>query len=330
MSVSPQVRFFNYLHHRYGKKEVIFETMEVLKLQQAAVYKRVNGTTALTTDELMQLASHFNVSLDTALEHENYFSFQHPFQNSKRSLDFFEHFAFIMEPILEKEVIRSEITYLANELPVFYYLHYDYIFRFQLAIWNHLHWTEGKLIIGSDQVIDPKIDALRKQVVESYRARRVTEIWNPAMLSNLYQQILYAISIRVFADRAFIDKLVKDLEDLIHDLQQLPQQSHDPSSSTEDRPNIYINEFGNYMNILLFEGEKLRSTCIGYDMPQFILSHDTRLYDYSKRWVENIKRHSVFITYGGLRDRELFFASVEREFSQFADRVQKLMVLYQM
>lgn len=328
MNASHQIRFFDYLNARYGKKTVIYDSMEVLDLQKAAVYKRVNGTTALNTDELMKLAQHFNVSLDTALENKSYYSFQHPFVNNQHSLEFFEHFAFIMTPILEQEENRSEMIYLANELPIFYYLYYDYIFQFQLAIWNHLHWSEGKLIISSDQTLDPQIDKLRRQVVDNYRARRVTEIWNPAMLSNLYQQILYAISIRVFADRQFIDNLVRDLRKLIHDLQQIPQNNNHLSAYNRNDINVYINEFGNYMNILLFEGQKLRSTCIGYDMPQFILSHDTRLYNYSKRWVENIKRHSVLITYGGLRDRELFFAAIEREFDQFVDRVQKLMILY--
>ena len=43
---------------------IVNEVMELLNLRRGAAYKRMNGETALTAEELIRIAGHFDVSLD--------------------------------------------------------------------------------------------------------------------------------------------------------------------------------------------------------------------------------------------------------------------------
>lgn len=325
--MDAQKKFFDHLIYRCDKKVVLHETMAILHLQKAAVYKRMSGDTALTLSEAVQLAQHFGISLDTAIATEAYHSFAHPFRKVNSSLDFLKCFVEIMTPILPNEEAESRVIYLANELPVFYYFEYDSIFKFLVAIWNHLHWSQQELVINTSEPLDPKIKDLRNRIVAHYHSRKVTEIWNSNMLANIFQQILFAISIKAFKDQAFIAQLISDLEDLIKNLKRLAFAENRQDHPQHGKIQIYINEFGNYQNMVLFEALELRATGIGFDMPQFIISHDQALYDYSKKWVDKIKRRSENITAGGYRFREVFFNQLEADMELFKEKAERAMTL---
>lgn len=321
--MSAQEKFFQFLSHRLGKKVVLQEAMSQLHLQRAAVYKRLNNDTALSLAEAVKLARHFGVSIDTATELDGYYAFAHPFMHSRSSTSFLQSFSEIMTPTLPNEEMEGALVYLANELPVFYYLSYDHIFRFLIAVWNHLHWSHQELYISNHEPADPVVEALRRQVSDYYYSRRVTEIWNSGMLANLFQQVLFAINIKAFACTAIIEALLHDLDQLFHDLRTVAFSGR-RSEGDQKSIQVYINEFGNYQNMVLFSAENLCATGIGFDMPQFIISHDQALHRYSLKWVDKIKRRSVNITTGSYSYSEVFFDQLEDALANFKLKAQRL------
>ena len=319
-----QERFFEFLRKRNGAEKVLHESQSVLNLQQNAVYKRMSGKTALTALEMVLLADHFNVSIDSAVQRKDFFSFMHPFLDARNSTSFLERFAFYMAPIIKDEEKNSELWYISNELPVFYYMSHEYIFQFYMAVWAHLHWSGSKLVISKDQKIGPQLEKLRDDVVGYYRARPVTEIWNSNMLSNLFQQITFCITIRAFTDVSFIKELVKDVETLVESLRNQTARIDEAGENSR----IYINEFGSYLNMVLFETKNLRATFIGYDMPHFIVTHDHDFHSFSKEWAQKIKRRSVLISSEGYQYREVFFMRMENDLKRFKENTENLLRVY--
>jgi hypothetical protein len=175
--------------------------------------------------------------------------------------------------------------------------------------------------------MQPEILGLRNRIIGHYHSRQVTEIWNSNMLANIFQQILFAISINAFQDQAFIAQLISDLEHLVKNLKQLAFAENRHDHPLHGKIQIYINEFGNYQNMVIFEALELRATSIGFDMPQFMISHDQALYDYSKKWVDKIKRRSENITAGGYRFREEFFNQLEADLQLFKAKAERAMMV---
>jgi hypothetical protein len=298
--------------------------MEVLRLKRGAVYKRMSGDSALTTNELIRLAEHFNVSLDTALQDSSFISFEHPFIEDSSDFDFLDRMIYYLKPINRRE--DSTLTYLANELPVFYYFSHQYIFTFLNAVWNHLHWKDNKLLITEPLVVDARLEKLRKDVSAYYAGKEITEIWNSNMMANLYQQVIFSITIRAFSDVGFIEKLVKDIENLIRSLYNLANAGE--KTNTNTKFNIYLNEFGNYLNLLIYKSDKVKGAFIGYDMPQFLVSYNPQFIDYSEDWIQRIQKRSVLISSDGYQYRELYFSKMEKDFKQFAETAEKLTSIY--
>jgi len=323
-----QERFFQYLSNRKTSEVVLHDTMEVLNIRKGATYKRMNGETALTTAELMRLASHFNVSLDTALGNDPFLSFVHPFLSTKTSDDFLDRFSFYLKPLANPG--ESKLTYLANELPVFYYFSHEYIFNFLFSVWNHLHRDESQLYITKNAHIDAKLHKVRNEVTNYYNGHPVTEIWNSNMFANLYQQIIFSITIRAFAEQSYIEYLVKDIEKLIKHLRDLALTGKKKTTGSNETTElkIYLNEFGTYMNMVLYQSENFSASFVGFDIPQFIVSHNDNFAQFADNWVDKIRKRSVLISSEGYQYRELFFIKMENDFKMFKERVDKMVGVY--
>jgi len=77
-----------------------------------------------------------------------------------------------------------------------------------------------------------------------------------------------------------------------------------------------------------FDSKSIKSTFVGYDYPQFIVSHNKPFFEFSKNWINKIKKRSVLISGEGYQYRELFFIKMENDFKYFKERVDSLLNIY--
>lgn len=322
--VNHQIEFFKYLKRRRSSEEILYAIQSLLNVRKGAAYKRMNGDTLLSVNEMVTIADHFRISLDTAIGSDRFMSIEHPFTSHSSGIDFLDRYAFYLKPLTDSD-IDSSLIYLANELPVFYYFSHSHIFSFLLSVWDHLHWKEDRLNIKKNERITPQLEKLRKQVANYYDSHPVTEIWNSNMLSNLYQQILFCITIRAFDDPRFIASLIEDIRQLLNSMEKMTNIRSDESKTQR---NIYLNEFGNFQNLALYKSPKMKVTFIGYDMPHFVVSYNERFHNFSSEWTDKIKKRSILISSEGYQFRELFFIKMKNEFQDFQERIHKLMAVY--
>ena len=330
-----QQRFFEILSKRNTKEhKIIYEVMDLLNIKKGAAYKRMNGDTAMPISEIITLSDHYNLSLDATFRSDKYISFFHPFVHKEKSSlnSFIDQYKKFFKPIKGLDASEEvKLSYLANELPIFYYFGHKYIFNFMISVWKHLHWDDVNLIIGNVNEYEQEAKEIKTEISHNYFGNQVTEIWNSNMLNNLYQQIIFCITIRAFKSADYIQLLVNDIENLILHLREISisgvkSMKGDKVEGSELK--IYLNDFGNYLNIVQFDSKSVKSTFLGYDYPQFIVSHNKPFFQFSKDWINRLKKRSVLISSEGYQYRELFFIKMENDLKYFKERVDKLMEVY--
>lgn len=329
-----QQKLFKYLGEKYGDSRVIVnELQDILHIKKGAAYKRMSGETALTLTELIQISEHFRVSLDTIFQKNRFFSFRHPFkqQDEESPAKFLEQFNKILNPLKYDKGNKKHLYYLTNEIPIFYYLMHKYIFSFLMNVWAHLHWDTHKLSIDQSNIYDKQAEIFREEIVNNYYSNQVTEIWNSNMMNNLYQQVIFCITIRAFKEASFIDRLIEDIQSLLNHLRTISVEGIKSVKGAKlegSELKIYLNDFGTYLNMVLLESQNFNSTFIGYDFPQFIMSDHIEFTNFSKEWIQKIMKRSVLISSEGYQYRELFFIKMENDFEYFKTRVEKLRGIY--
>jgi len=125
----------------------------------------------------------------------------------------------------------------------------------------------------------------------------------------------------------YIENLIKDIKALIEELRQAAFTGSREGNEEGDLK-IYLNEFGNYLNVLLYESGDIKAGFIGFDIPQFLITANEHFYNYSMKWINKIKKRSVLISSDGYQYRELFFLKMETDFKQFEERVEKMVNVY--
>lgn len=318
-----QRHFFNYLVQRWGSEQVLADTMKALQILKAAAYKRMNGTTALTSHEMIVLTRHFNFSLDTIFQSDKYYAFEQPFSQKLTTSQFLEQFTQFLKPLSTIEG-SSHITYLANDLPIFYYFSHRYIFNFLMAVWTHIHDAGQRLTVVENDSINAQIVQSNEEIVSYYRRHPITEIWNSNMLNNLYQQVLYAISVKAMKDEDYIHSLLNDILSLIGKLRVISN----PSNANDHHQKIYFNDFGSHINTVHFESKLINNTFISYDYPKFIVTWNPDFHRYTKEWIAKIIKTSVLISSEAYQQREMFFNRVEKDYNAFEAKVKKAMDQY--
>jgi len=330
-----QKKFFDILSKRNTKDhKIVYDLMDLLDIKKGAAYKRMNGDTNMSISEIIKVSDHYNLSMDATFRSDKFISFFHPFvHKEKASLDvFINQYKKFFKPVKNLGASEKvELTYLANELPIFYYFGHKYIFNFMIAIWKHLHWDDVSLHIGKVSEYEKEAKEIRNEIVENYYKNNVTEIWNSNMLNNLYQQIIFCITIRAFDNSAYLTQLINDIENLLLHLKDISISGIKSIKGTKVKGSelkIYLNDFGNYLNIVQFDSTSVKSTFVGYDYPQFIVSHNKPFFEFSKDWINRLKKRSVLISSEGYQYRELFFMKMENDFENFKEKVDKLLAVY--
>ena len=317
-----QKKLFETLKQRLGsnKSSLIHRVQEALHLKKSTAYKRINCSSTLSVDELVSLSEDMQFSLDDIFFNHKHITFKHPFVNEPENRrNFINQFDFYLSPLDRKD--GKSLTFLANELPLFYYFNHPHIFHFTVSIWDHLHWSEGRLQIDSALKYDEQLKDFRNLTRQRISNIELVEVWNSNMLNNLYQQIIFSVTIRAFKSIANISSLIEDINQLILELKRATEQKRDNLT-------IYLNEFGNYLNMVTYNSNSMKSTFVAVDYPKFIVSENPQFYEFSQDWINKIKRRSVLISGEGYQYQELFFRKMETDFADFKNRVEKLIGIY--
>ena len=220
---------------------------------------------------------------------------------------------------------RSRLTYLANELPIFYYLNHPYIYNFLVSVWSHLHHKDVRLEIAEDKELSQELSIIKNEIATYYTGHSVTEIWNSNMMNNLYQQILFSISVKAFEKKDFIHLLLADISDLIRHLRNVTELA---DKNKHQQHKIYFNDFGSNINAVHLSSDLINNTFVAYDYPKFIVTWNQDFHQYTKEWMNKIIKRSVLITAEAYQQREIFFNKLERDNSIFEENVKKAIDVY--
>jgi hypothetical protein len=303
---------------------------EQFHISLSAAYRRINGETPLTFDELSWLLATYPMSLESTLR-PNTIRYTVPAlhaqpQSPGAYLD-----------LIEKDltVLAAEptclIQYMANEIPFFYYLLLPEMAYFKLYMWSFTVWQiEG----AATQPFD--IEAFRKDVnlnnqikklIVLYSSVASEEIWNINMLDTTLNQIQYCQDTNRFndpADALFLVEKLKELTEKLKGIVAASKKLHDHSTNKPIAFNhIWYNEiFHNNMFIIanLPQAHILYSA---FDVPNFIKSIEPAMTHYGTEFFNRTKNLSAQLdSPTNSRQATKFFTRLKQRINQFDLKIE--------
>ena len=184
-------------------KAWIDEIATILSISKPAVYKRINGTTALSLDDVARLMRQYSISFDKlVLPDKNSISFDFPYL--EREIKSFPDYVIPLRAAVEKlsKVPEIKVWYATNELPFFYYfffpdLTYFKFYMYARTVWNIPSYQNMKINLqefSGYYALKDDIDAIQT----AYYSLPGLELWNENVLNNTLNQIVYFLSSNYF------------------------------------------------------------------------------------------------------------------------------------
>ncbi len=319
-----QEDLLNHIRDRLGDQENWVDLIaETLSLSKPAVYKRLNGTTSLSIQDLAILMKRFDLSFD-ALIHTDKLTVDFHLPTSG---DTVKNFIEFLDPIKQFVLSLSSLTDLSiwhatSELHLFYYFLDKDLTNFKMflhakTLWNLEGYEHQKFSMNDfpgSHIIAEETDEILKHY---FKAPNI-ELWNENIMTNTLNQIKYFLISGYFKNPEEALVLCEKMRSLVRHLCKMAEHGKkfypgENISSSAGNYELYHNEVSYTNNIMLINSPKHAQVFTTYNNPNFMLSSNEKLISYTKTWFDRVRKLSQPVSLNAHQSRMLLFNQIEKK-----------------
>jgi len=309
---------------------------QLLSISKGAVYKRINGTTAISLADLAILMKRYNISFDDLIYPEKQdIKFSFP-QIEKKIVSFFEYTHTFKAAVDNfASLPNPQIYYATNELPFFYYfldrdLTYFKFYIYAKTVWSLSSYKERNISLNDFSEEHGVMGILNDSLKKYYNELPNIEFWNENVLNNTLNQILYFLSTGHFElpEEAFV--LCDKLEEIMNHVEKMAEHGKKfmpGKEPSEDSPEfrMYYNEISHTNNLLLIQNSYQSAIFTSYDNPNYIISTDNKLIEYTLNWFKSIQRSSLPISKDAEKTRREMFGKIQKRIDATRSEIESIL-----
>ncbi|MFK8161496.1 MAG: hypothetical protein AB8H12_03450 [Lewinella sp.] len=313
-----QRSFFQELEGRFVKRgDMVNELRKTLNVGRDAVYRRLRGDTSLSADELMVLASKYDIRLDAD-------------QAGPKPMDFPEELYHITSEVTYFRQVEQQITGIASlkgatmdyatpELPIFYELLAPTLLAFKtyvygLTSWNFAKW---KGVEFRPQLIDPEVFEIAQRILPYFCKIETRELWSVGILDVTLRQIEHAVDVGRLVDHKLIERMFLEVEVIISHMEAMTKSGKrflPGTMPTDEDPDfcVYHNEMTNTNNVVIVKSPEHSFVISTLVNPDYIVSTDERVQRKMEIWFDNLIENSDALIADSGKYKERYFSQLRR------------------
>ena len=328
-----QRRILNEIVKSYSKKsEAVDHLSELLDISPDGIYRRINGQTVLSTDELVTIVQSTGQSLDRlSLQDAHHLIFT--YNQLPSPITSFEGYLKSVASNLSQFATQDDIRiyYASHEIPVFLYYAYPKILSFKLFMYGLTVWTFPELEKKKFRfdLVSAEAHAVASQMAMVYSAMPTNELWSVGILESTLGQLEYLAEVERFEDPRDAIVICEELLDLVSHLHQMAEAGKkfprgESPGSQSGRFNLFYNQFTYTNNIILAILPTYQVMFITIHHPNFLRTTDQALCQWQSQWFERMLKSSISISVHSSRERDRFFNSLRRKVLRTRENLELL------
>ncbi len=317
-----QTKLFETVRQRaQNPKHWIDEIAVVLCKSKHAIYKKIQGETSLSLDEVVTLASHYRVHLDPMIRPGSVLSFEFPFQNG--SSHYTEHLSNIRKQIeVARTLPDAHLWHTGIELPFIHDHLFPDIVAFKFFIHSRTIWSnrsqEHSRFNLEEARKDVRLAKQLKEILRLYYQFPTTEIWNCMILDITLSQIKYALQSHMLVHHEDALQLCNALDEFIAHVELMAERGYKfiPGERAGAKFELYHNEIAHSTNVLLLKSGRGDILYLGFTNPQYMYSHTGPATESAERWLHMLRSNATPITRESRKERFMFFTTLQKKIAR--------------
>lgn len=285
----------------------------VLNVSYDAAHRRVSGKSKFSIDETLQLADHFNISLDNLHLKEEKIIVEKTIEIStlKDMLQYFKNSAEQISNLTKNT--NAVLYYSAKDIPLFYFMDSTILSKFKAYVWLNLLNSSVTKVRFEQFVIDESFLVYMQKLKIIYAKVQVREIWNDTTINSSLQQILY------FYEAGMLD--LKSATALCEDLNRIINLVQQKCNNKDENFSIYYNELILLNNNMLIQTDQKLTMFIPYTLlGYFITDNEMACKNVHQFFTQQIN-NSQALNQSGVKEQNLFFNRARRKIAYYNEKL---------
>lgn len=302
-----------------------------LHVSSDAAYRRIRGDVALTIYETKILSEKYNISFDNIGE----FKKDKVIFNYKplKSIEFnFESYLTNLRDSLReiKKVNNPHIYISVNDTPMLQLFNFPHLTRFKFFFWakSYLSIERYQDVKLAYEKIDPKILQIGIEAHNIYNSIPTSELFCPEALRGVLRQIEYYFDADMFESTDYVMALLNNLLELSNHLKHQAEVGHkfvygnEPNTSPNTKFDMYYNDTYLPDNTYYIEHDEGAHTFFTHNIMNTITTSDPTYNKDTKMILDRLIDNSTLISVTSVKERNKFFASLNRTINNFKKRIE--------
>ncbi len=299
---------------------IIDEIASVLNISYDASHRRVSEKSKFSIDEMVQLANHFNISLDSLFLKQEKVIVEKTIEieTLKDMLSYFKKSSERIELLTKNS--NTTLYYSAKDIPLFYFMDSTILSKFKAYVWlNLLNPNQNKVSFEHFVVDESFLESMQK-LKRIYETVSVKEVWNDTTINSSLQQILY------FYEAGMLN--LKSANALCEDLKRIVSLIQDKSNIPDGNFSIYYNELILLNNNMLVETDEKLTMFVPYTLLGYFITDNEsackNVHQFFKQQIINSKALNL----SGLKEQNLFFNRANKKIDFYQERLNNQVDLF--
>lgn len=326
-----QTKLFDNIRQRaQNPKRWIDEVADVLRKSKHTIYKKIQGESCLSLDEVVTLASHYQLHLDPMIRPGTVLSFEFPSQNHCRHYG--EHLSQMRAQLeLAEKLPDVQIWHAGIELPWIHDHGFPELVAFKFFIHNKTVWEYSNQSPEQFDLVEAQNDVHfekeLREILQKYYQFPTIEIWNGMILDITLSQIRYALQSHMLTQPEDALSLCDVLDTFITHMEQMAECGYKclPGERAGGDFELYHNEIAHTINILLLQSGYGDMLYLGFTNPQYIYSHSNAATESAEHWLRMLRSNATPITRESRKERLVFFTMLRKKVARARAEIEVIL-----
>ncbi|HRD37082.1 MAG TPA: helix-turn-helix domain-containing protein [Bacteroidia bacterium] len=303
------------------------EIADILEISTDSAYRRIRGETDLSIDEVYKLTKKYNISIDGIFSNLGD-TVTFAYTKLTDSADNFDKYLNRIYGHVKAIGSFSEkkITYVAEEVPLFYSFFSDKLTQFKLFYWQrsvlNVPDYQGKKfefgIVPEHQV------KLAMSALEEYKKIPSVEVWTNETIHTVLKQVEFYVDSGVFKNKNDALEIIEEIRTMAQYLEKCAESGRKEVSSKEENLLLYNSEVVLGTNCIYINTGPARYAYITFNTLNSLTTNNHEFCEETEHWVKNIIKKSTLISGVAEKQRFQFFSKMYKNIDNSFERIKNL------
>lgn len=303
------------------------EMADLLGISTDSAYRRIRCETDLSIDEVYKITKKYNISMDGIFSNLGdtvtftYTKLTDNADNFEKYLNRIYNHIKAISSFTEKK-----ITYIAEEVPIFYSFFSDKLTQFKLFYWQrsvlNIPMYQGKKFVFG--LIPQAQVELALNAFKEYRSIPSVEVWTNETIHTVLKQVEFYTESGAFQNKADALEVVGEIKKMAAYLEQCAETGRKEVSSSTENLAVYCSDVVLGTNCIYINSGNAKYAYITFNSLNSLTTNNQEFCEETEHWVKNIVKKSTLISGVAEKQRFKFFSQMNKNIDACYERISNM------